>query len=104
MLQFDYAVIQLNRLSWRKFVGTPNPVASALMAKMRIAPRDRPKVRMECLRLLATLRLDPARSRLIGGFIETYLQMTATEMKQYEREFAKLTPTEKEGVMELMTS
>ena len=104
VLQFEYVVIQLNRLSWRKYVMTPNPVASALMAKMRIAPGDRPKVRMECLRLLATLQLDPARSKLIGGFIETYLQLSAEEMKQYEREFAKLSPTVKEATMELMTS
>ena len=104
VLQFEYVVIQLNRLSWRKYVMTPNPVASALMAKMRIAPGDRPKVRMECLRLLATLQLDPARSKLIGGFIETYLQLSADEMKQYEREFAKLSPTAKEATMELMTS
>ncbi len=102
VLQFDYDVIQLNRLSWRNYVSTPNPVASALMAKMKIAPRDRPKVRMECLRLLATLKLDPARSQLIGGFIGTYLQLNAEEMKQYEREFAKLTPAEKEANMELM--
>ena len=102
VLQFEYSVIQLNRLSWRSYVSTPNPVASALMAKMKIAPRDRPKVRLECLRLLATLKLDPARSQLIGGFIATYLQLSAQETKQYEREFAKLSPAEKEATMELM--
>lgn len=104
VLQFEYVVIQLNRLSWRRFVGIQNPVASALMAKMRIAPKDWPRVRSECLRLLATLKLDPARSRLIGGFIETYLQLSAEEMRQYEREFARLTPAEQEATMELMTS
>ncbi|MCW3096145.1 MAG: hypothetical protein JWL77_1763 [Chthonomonadaceae bacterium] len=102
VLQFDYVTIQLNRLSWRDYVSTPNPVASALMAKMKIALRDRPKVRLECLRLLATLQLDPARSQLIGGFIGTYLRLNAEEMKQYEQEFAKLTPEEKEANMELM--
>ena len=102
VLQFEYATIQLNRLSWRSYVSTPNPVASALMAKMKIAPTDRPKVRLECLRLLATLKLDPARSQLIGGFIATYLQLSAEETKQYEREFAKLSPEEKEATMELM--
>ena len=104
VLQFDYATIQLNRLSWRKYVSTPNPVASALMAKMKIAPQDRPKVRIECLRLLATLKLDPARSKLIGGFIETYLQLSVQEMKQYEREYAKLAPAEKEANMDMMNS
>jgi hypothetical protein len=41
----------------------------ALMAKMQIASNDRPKVKAECLRLLATLRLDPARSQFVSiGF------------------------------------
>ena len=35
VLQFKYRVIQLNRLPWRRFVRQENPVASALMAKMR---------------------------------------------------------------------
>jgi len=102
VLQFDYVRIQLNRLAWRDFLSKPNPVASALMANMKIAPHDRPKVRLECLRLLATLKLDPAKSQLIGGFIGTYLKLNAEEMKQYEQEFAKLTPEEKEANMELM--
>ncbi len=104
VLQFEYTLIQLNRLSWRKFAKRQNPVASALMAKMKIAPGDRPKVRNECLRLLATLKLDPAKSELIGGFVETYLQLSAEENAQYAREFAKLTPVEKETTMELTTS
>ena len=72
------------------------------MAKMKIAPKDRPKVRLECLRLLATLKLDPARSQLIGGFIAAYLKLNAQERKQYEQEFAKLTHEEKEANMERM--
>ncbi len=55
------------------------------MAKMKMAPKDRPKVKLECLRLLASLKLDPARATLIGVFIESYLKLTAQEMKQYER-------------------
>ncbi len=61
-------------------------------------------MRIECLRLLATLKLDTAKSRLIGGFIETYLQLSAEELKQYEREFARMTPADKETMMELVTS
>lgn len=104
MLDFQYTVIQLNRLPWRRFVKQSNPIASALMAQMKMTPKDRPKVKLECLRLLATLKLDPAKSELIGGFIETYLQLSAEEMRKYQREFAKLTPAEKETTMELMTS
>ena len=77
VLDFRYRVIQLRRLSWRRFVNRPNPVVCALMSKMRIAPADRPRVKLECLRLLTTLRLDPARVHLISGFIDTYLHLNA---------------------------
>ena len=79
VLAFRYRTIQLNRLSWRDFLERENPVAAALMAKMRIATKDRPKVKAACLRLLATLRLDPARMRLISGFVDTYLRLDAEE-------------------------
>ena len=103
VLRFDYTVIQLNRLPWRKFIHRENPVASALMAKMKMRVQDRPKVKVQCLRLLASLKLDPARTTLIGGFIENYLKLTAQEMKQYERELAELPPAERETTMEIMT-
>ena len=103
VLRFEYAVIQLNRLPWRRFVTQQNPVASALMAKMRIAPQDRPKVKAQCLRMLASLKLDPARATLIGGFVDSYLKLTAQEMKQYEREIEQFTPAEREATMTVTT-
>jgi hypothetical protein len=46
VLDFSFRAIQLNRLDWKDFVDKDNPVASALMAKMRIEPQDRPKVKL----------------------------------------------------------
>jgi hypothetical protein len=71
VLEFSFEPIQLNRLHWRDYLHRSNPMAAALMSKMRIAPVDRPKVKAECLRLLVTLCLDPARTRLISGFVDT---------------------------------
>ena len=104
VLRFDYTVIQLNRLPWRRFLQQENPVASALMAKMKMSVRDRPRVKAECLRLLANLKLDPARTTLIGGFVDSYLRLTAQEMKQYERRLSEFVPTEREETMEIITS
>ncbi len=103
VLRFEYDVIQLNRLPWRRFVRQANPVAAALMAKMRMAPRDRPRVKLECLRLLASLKLDPARASLIGGFIGSYLRLSAQELRRYEREFEALEPQEKQTTMTLIS-
>ncbi|MBE9126003.1 MULTISPECIES: DUF4351 domain-containing protein [unclassified Coleofasciculus] len=104
VLQFNYDVIQLNRLNWRDFMRNPNPVASALMAKMNIAPEERPRVKLECLRLLATLRLDPAKMQLISGFIDTYLQLNTEEEARLRSEIATIEPTEQEAVMQIVTS
>jgi hypothetical protein len=104
VLKFSYRVIQLNRLYWREFLDQPNPVASALMTRMKMAAEERPKVKMECLRLLATLKLTPAKSKIIGVFIENYLKLTAEENRVYERDLAELAPEEREVTMEMMTS
>ncbi|WP_238553645.1 DUF4351 domain-containing protein [Fortiea contorta] len=104
ILQFNYDVIQLNRLNWREYLQQQNPVASALMAKMNIAPKDRPRVKSECLRLLATLQLDPARMQLISGFIDTYLRLNAQETKIFQAEIAQFEPTQQEVVMQIVTS
>ncbi|KAF3889280.1 MULTISPECIES: DUF4351 domain-containing protein [Nostocales] len=104
VLEFNFASIQLNRLNWRDFVRQPNPVAAALMAKMQIQPEERPRVKAECLRLLATLRLDPARTRLISGFVDTYLELNTQEEQRFQEEIGKLKEQDKEGIMEIVTS
>jgi hypothetical protein len=103
VLQFGYSVVQLNRLSWRDYVKSENPIASALMAKMQMEEWERPKVKVECLRLLATLKLNRAKTKLIGVFIDSYLRLTGDEMTQYEREFEQLAPKVREYAEELMT-
>ncbi len=104
VLEFNYDVIQLNRLNWRDYLRHPNPVASALMAKMAMRPEDRPRVKMECLRLLATLRLDPARMQMISGFVDTYLRLNAEEDEIFRAEVETIAEEEKEEVMEIVTS
>lgn len=104
VLEFSFESIQLNRLHWRDFLNHSNPVAAALMAKMQIATEDRFKVKAECLRLLATLRLDPVRARLISGFIDTYLRLNQQEEQLFQAEIGKLESAEREDVMEIVTS
>jgi predicted transposase/invertase (TIGR01784 family) len=104
VMEFNFRAIQLNRLNWRDYLNHANPVAAALMAKMQIAPAERPLVKIECLRLLATLKLDPARTQLISGFIDTYLQLNNQEEQVFQVEIARLVPTEQEGIMQIVTS
>ncbi|WP_335123580.1 Rpn family recombination-promoting nuclease/putative transposase [Nostoc sp.] len=104
VLEFQFAAIQLNRLSWRDFLTQHNPVAAALMAKMNIAVSERPQVKAECLRLLTTLRLDPARMQLISGFVDTYLRLDDTEKQVFQAAISTMGLDEREEVMEIVTS
>jgi predicted transposase/invertase (TIGR01784 family) len=104
VMEFNFKTIQLNRLSWRDYLNQSNPVAAALMSKMRIDPADRPRVKVECLRLLATLRLDPARTRLISGFVDTYLRLNMQEEHAFQNEVGTLDVTEREDIMQIVTS
>lgn len=99
ILQFQFQPIQLNRLRWRDFLSRPNPVAIALMTKMSVAPADRPRVKLECLRMMLTLKLKPARAELIAGFMKSYLSLTAAEKVVYTQEIEKIDPDEREIVM-----
>lgn len=104
VLEFNFASVQLNNLSWRDFLQHQNPVATALMSKMRVAKNDRPRVKAECLRILATLQLDPARTELISGFVDTYLKLNAQEETIFQEAIDTMGLTQQGQIMEIVTS
>jgi hypothetical protein len=104
VLRFNYRVIRLNHLPWRDFVGRGNPIASAFMAKMKVRREDRPLVKLECLRALTLLRLNPAQLHLLSGFVDTYLRLGEEENKRLLAELDRIEGRQKEGVMQIVTS
>jgi Domain of unknown function (DUF4351) len=105
ILEFNFLKIQLNQLNWRDFLKQRNPVAAALMSKMKIDKKDRAKVKVECLRAIATLKLDPARVSILSGFVDSYLNLDKLEEVEFELEVASIKKeTEKENVMQIVTS
>ncbi|MDP5338832.1 MAG: DUF4351 domain-containing protein [Nodularia sp. (in: cyanobacteria)] len=104
ILEFNYVAIQLNNLNWRSFLNKPNPVAAALMAKMNFQPEERIRVKLECLRMLVTLQLNPAKIELISGFIDTYLKLNPTEEQELNSELHQANLIEEEKIMEIVTS
>ncbi len=104
VLTFNFRVVQLNRLAWRDFLDRTNPIAAALMSNMAMEPGEQARVKLACLRMLAGLQLDPARERLISGFIDQYLRLTIEQRQEFNAEMEQLIPQEKEGVMEIVTS
>jgi hypothetical protein len=54
--------------------------------------------------VLATLRLDPARTKLISGFVDTYLRLNVQEEQVFQESVGTLEGTEREGIMQIVTS
>ncbi|MGH9833789.1 MAG: Rpn family recombination-promoting nuclease/putative transposase [Blastocatellia bacterium] len=104
VLEFHFTVIQLNRMKWRDFLRHDNPVASALMVKMGVAEHERVQVKKECLRMIARLKLDPAKTQLLSGFVDIYLELTAQEERQFQAAIKELPQKEREETMEIVTS
>ena len=46
------------------------------------------RVKAECLRLLVTLRLNPAKMQLIFGFVDAYLRLDAEEDQEFRQTLA----------------
>jgi predicted transposase/invertase (TIGR01784 family) len=104
VLDFQFEVLQLSRLDWRDFLQTSNPAVIALMARMRIAPHERWRVKAASLRLLARARLSGAQRRLVSQFVDIYLPLQVAEREAFQAEVASFSPPERETVMELVTS
>ncbi|OCQ89683.1 flagellar assembly protein H [Nostoc sp. MBR 210] len=104
VLEFNYDVVQLNQFRWQDFFNQRNPIASALMAKMRMNTQERPIVKLMSLQLLANLELNPAQIQLISGFIDTYLDLNAQEERIFQEQLASIEPQQEERVMQIVTS
>lgn len=102
VLEFNYAVIQLNQLHWRDYLRHDNLAASALMAKMGVQPEERGKVMLACLRMIARLNPTPKKLRAIQRFIKAYLPLDEVQTEEVQEETAKLEPKERKTVMEYM--
>ena len=74
------------------------------MARMRIKEEDRPQVKVECLRLLATMKLNPAKQKMISGFVDSYLRLNQQEQGIFRANIGKLNPEEKKTVLKITTS
>ncbi len=74
------------------------------MAKMNIRKRDRPQVKAECLRLLVSFDLNPAKIQLLSSFIDTYLDLNSAEEELFQSQLNKMELERQEKIMQITTS
>ncbi|HIE12467.1 MAG TPA: transposase [Desulfotomaculum sp.] len=105
VLEFRFLKVQLRKEPWRKFIGSNNPVAAALISKMNYSATERVSVKIEFTRMLANMRLDLARNTLLTAFFETCLKLNEVEEEEYRQRLPReLKPEEVKYYMEITTS
>ncbi len=83
-VRFDYHLIKLSHLDYRQFLKSQNPLAYALMAKMKYSRRERVRLKADFLRLILRAGVDPARQSLLVEFVEAYMPLQTEEQIQFE--------------------
>lgn len=104
IVTYRFRVIQLNRMDWRGFLKHPNPVVAALMSRMKISPRERVKVKIASLRMLANLKLNLEKKRFVSAFVDQYLSLSEGESIEFSQEIDKIGTKERQALIELTTS
>jgi hypothetical protein len=105
VLDFRFRVVQLNQLRWRDYLENPNPLATALLTRMQVAPRERRAVKAACLAHLVELPISTKRRRIIGQFLDVYLPLAPTDEQEMYTTHPELALNRQEGRMaEIVTS
>ncbi|MED4840197.1 transposase, partial [Weizmannia sp. CD-2023] len=104
ILRFHYLSIHLMKQNWRNYIRSNNPVAAALLSKMGYTEKERVQVKLEFLRMLARMELDPAKMRLLHGFFDYYLKLNEKEEAEVMENIKMLDPDEAEQVLKLPNS
>ena len=104
VLTFEFLKIELNKINWRDYIQSNNPVAAALLSKMGYTEKEKVQVKKEFLRMLVKMELNPAKAELINGFFETYLFLNKREEEQLMEEIKQLDNEEAEQIFKLPNS
>ncbi|BAS28223.1 DUF4351 domain-containing protein [Limnochorda pilosa] len=80
-----YYTIHLQGLDWHRFRRKRNPVAAALMARMRRRSGEAVEVKLQCLRSMLRLHLTDDQAALLWGFVDTYVPLDAEEVRRYNQ-------------------
>lgn len=99
VLDFRFRVVQLNQFRWRDYLQHPNPLATALLARMQVAARERRAVKAACMAHLMGLSINAKRRRILRQFLEVYLPLQPVEESLLQEELADMAPREPEEAM-----
>ena len=102
-LTFEFETIQLNKLNWQDYRDCDNPIIPALMAKMKFAKRERPRVKCECIRMIVNLNIAIQKKQTLYRVVDTYLKLDKSEKTLYEYWVSRLSEAEKRKMMDFIS-
>lgn len=101
-MTFNFLTLELRKKNWREYIESDNPVAAALLSKMGYTEREKVEVKLEFLKMLVRMKLNPAKQRFITGFFDVYLTLNDQEEEQLMEEIKELDNAEE--IFELSNS
>src|SRR5699024_10024933 len=83
VLTFNFLILELRKKkNWRDYIKSDNPVAAALLSKMGYTEEEKVEVKKEVLKMLVRMELDPANSKILSDFFETYLRLNEEQVDE----------------------
>ncbi len=105
MLDFNFLQLHLRRQNWRDYLKKDNPAAAALIACMEYKDEEKVQLKIEFLKMILRMRLDPARQQFLIGFFDTYAPLTWPEEEIVQQKLAEELPSQEVKEMtEILTS
>ncbi|MBS4204849.1 Rpn family recombination-promoting nuclease/putative transposase [Lederbergia citrea] len=101
---FQFLMLELRKMNWRDYIHSNNPVAAALLSKMGYTDKEKVQVKIEFMRMLFKMEIDPAKAELINGFFEMYLRLNEREELQLMKEIKQLDRDEADFISKLPNS
>ncbi len=80
---FKYHILKLSSIDYRQFLNSNNPLAFALMAKMKWSRRQIVRLKADFLRMILGTGIDPARQSLLVEFVETYMPLVEKQREEF---------------------
>ncbi|WP_127582321.1 Rpn family recombination-promoting nuclease/putative transposase [Paenibacillus koleovorans] len=90
VLRYHFFSVELKKCNWREYIRQDNPVAAALLSKMGYTEEEKVQVKLEFLKMLVRMELDPARMQMIAGFFHNYLVLNEAEEQTLREEIRML--------------
>ncbi|WP_339183653.1 transposase [Oceanobacillus sp. FSL W7-1293] len=104
VLQFNFLQLHLIKKNWRAYIQSDNPAAAALLSQMGYEVHERVQVKLEFLRMITRMKINPAQMEFLYGYFETYLKLNKGEEAQMMEQMENLPEEEKDMVLQLPNS